>query len=227
MRHHKLIHAHTLSPPFFHPFPIPTPSAGLWSYLAKYKLELEPQLEALVGSHSRKPWTKFVNADNQHLVSPEALDFLDKLLRWVVFLWWWCVWGGGGRGAGNWVGSVMRVWNGVWGRGAVARSVMRVWMVAVVLGFWRQCWGLQWMNSDGAGGARLHAVHHAPCPYWVVGCKAGCNPCWFVRQAAACWAVCAACCRVCHSCVIAVFPLLQLRPHGTADERRGHGAPLL
>ena len=32
--------------------------------------------------HSRKPWTKFVNADNQHLVSAEAIDFIDKLLRY-------------------------------------------------------------------------------------------------------------------------------------------------
>ncbi|KAL0461836.1 UNVERIFIED_CONTAM: Casein kinase II subunit alpha-2 [Sesamum latifolium] len=52
------------------------------AYLHKYRLELEPQLEALVGRHSRKPWSKFVNADNQHLVSPEAIDFLDRLLRY-------------------------------------------------------------------------------------------------------------------------------------------------
>lgn len=32
--------------------------------------------------HSRKPWTKFVNSDNQHLVSAEAIDFIDKLLRY-------------------------------------------------------------------------------------------------------------------------------------------------
>ncbi|MBA0804827.1 hypothetical protein Gohar_004392 [Gossypium harknessii] len=32
--------------------------------------------------HSRKPWSKFINADNQHLVSLEAIDFLDKLLRY-------------------------------------------------------------------------------------------------------------------------------------------------
>ena len=54
----------------------------LYAYLAKYGIELDPQLEALVGRHSRKPWTKFVNAENQHLVSPEALDFLDRLLRY-------------------------------------------------------------------------------------------------------------------------------------------------
>ncbi|CAN6171839.1 unnamed protein product [Urochloa humidicola] len=54
---------------------------GLNAYLNKYRIELDPQLEALVGRHSRKPWSKFINADNQHLVSPEAIDFLDKLLR--------------------------------------------------------------------------------------------------------------------------------------------------
>lgn len=32
--------------------------------------------------HSRKPWTKFVNSENQHLVSAEAIDFIDKLLRY-------------------------------------------------------------------------------------------------------------------------------------------------
>lgn len=41
-----------------------------------------PQLEALIGTHSRKPWTKFVTPDNAHLVSPEAIDFLDRLLRY-------------------------------------------------------------------------------------------------------------------------------------------------
>ncbi|KAG1342057.1 putative Casein kinase II subunit alpha-2 [Cocos nucifera] len=54
----------------------------LHAYLNKYRLELDPQLEALIGRHSRKPWSKFINVDNQHLVSPEAIDFLDKLLRY-------------------------------------------------------------------------------------------------------------------------------------------------
>ncbi len=91
---------------------------SFYAYLNKYGLELDPQLEALVGRydaqplivtclaltdcweaqlpvtgrstrsrtslcrHSRKPWTKFVNAENQHLVSAEAIDFIDKLLRY-------------------------------------------------------------------------------------------------------------------------------------------------
>eukprot|EP00243_Klebsormidium_subtile_P004430 TRINITY_DN18406_c0_g1_i1.p1 TRINITY_DN18406_c0_g1~~TRINITY_DN18406_c0_g1_i1.p1 ORF type:complete len:447 (+),score=102.62 TRINITY_DN18406_c0_g1_i1:271-1611(+) len=54
----------------------------LYAYLNKYRIELDPHLEALVGRHSRKQWSKFINADNQHLVSPEAIDFLDKLLRY-------------------------------------------------------------------------------------------------------------------------------------------------
>ncbi|KAK4360629.1 hypothetical protein RND71_019581 [Anisodus tanguticus] len=49
------------------------------SYLNKYRLELDPHLAALVG---RKPWQKFINAENQHLAVPEAVDFVDKLLRY-------------------------------------------------------------------------------------------------------------------------------------------------
>ncbi|KAL9357202.1 hypothetical protein Peur_050455 [Populus x canadensis] len=52
------------------------------AYLNKYRIELDPRLAALVGRHSRKPWSKFTNADNQHLAVPEAVDFLDKLLRY-------------------------------------------------------------------------------------------------------------------------------------------------
>ncbi|GMH06364.1 hypothetical protein Nepgr_008204 [Nepenthes gracilis] len=52
------------------------------AYLDKYRIELDPHLAALVGRHSRKPWSKFINLDNQHLAVPEAIDFLDKLLRY-------------------------------------------------------------------------------------------------------------------------------------------------
>uniref|UniRef100_A0ACD5X2E5 Uncharacterized protein n=1 Tax=Avena sativa TaxID=4498 RepID=A0ACD5X2E5_AVESA len=51
------------------------------AYLNKYRIVLDPQIEALIGSHSTKPWSKFVTAENRHLVSEEAIDFLDKLLR--------------------------------------------------------------------------------------------------------------------------------------------------
>ena len=48
----------------------------LYSYLNKYGIELDPQLEALIGTHSKKPLSKFVTSDNQHLVSPECIDLL-------------------------------------------------------------------------------------------------------------------------------------------------------
>lgn len=41
-----------------------------------------PDLGLFPCRHSRKRWERFVHSENQHLVSPEALDFLDKLLRY-------------------------------------------------------------------------------------------------------------------------------------------------
>lgn len=57
-------------------------SDDFFTYLNKYGLELDPQLEALVGTHSKKPWTKYVVQECAHLVTPEAIDFIDKLLRY-------------------------------------------------------------------------------------------------------------------------------------------------
>ena len=37
--------------------------------------------QALIGRHSRKPWTKFATAENQHLLAQDALEFLDGLLK--------------------------------------------------------------------------------------------------------------------------------------------------
>ena len=36
----------------------------------------------ILSRHSRKRWERFVHSENQHLVSREALDLLDKLLRY-------------------------------------------------------------------------------------------------------------------------------------------------
>jgi len=54
----------------------------LFDYLDKYNLELDPQFDGILGRHTRKPWTKFITPENQHLVTPEAIDLLDKLLRY-------------------------------------------------------------------------------------------------------------------------------------------------
>jgi hypothetical protein len=68
----QLCHAHP---------PRPAPRAAAPH---RYGCTLDAQLSALVGSHSAKPWAKFVTADNQHLAPQEALDLLDGLLRWVL-----------------------------------------------------------------------------------------------------------------------------------------------
>ena len=54
----------------------------LFLYLQTYQTQLKNELQQAVGRHSRKPWTVFVTRENQHLCPPEALDFLDKLLRY-------------------------------------------------------------------------------------------------------------------------------------------------
>ena len=51
-------------------------------YIKKYSLTLDSALSAAIGRHSRKPWTVFINRENQHLCPPEALDLLDKMLRY-------------------------------------------------------------------------------------------------------------------------------------------------
>ena len=54
----------------------------LFEYLDKYDIELDPHFDGILGTHTRKPWSKFVTKENRHLVSEEALDFLDRCLRY-------------------------------------------------------------------------------------------------------------------------------------------------
>jgi len=54
----------------------------LFEYLDKYDIELDAQYDDILSRFPKKPWQSFVNADNQRFVSPEAIDFLDKLLRY-------------------------------------------------------------------------------------------------------------------------------------------------
>uniref|UniRef100_A0A674BPT3 non-specific serine/threonine protein kinase n=1 Tax=Salmo trutta TaxID=8032 RepID=A0A674BPT3_SALTR len=54
----------------------------LYDYIDKYNIELEPRFNDILGRHSRKRWERFVHSENQQLISPEGLDFLDKLLRY-------------------------------------------------------------------------------------------------------------------------------------------------
>eukprot|EP01040_Poterioochromonas_malhamensis_P000130 gene130-136_t len=54
----------------------------LYDYLEKYDIELDSQFEGLLTSYARKPWGRFVTPENQHLVSEEALDLINRLLRY-------------------------------------------------------------------------------------------------------------------------------------------------
>lgn len=54
----------------------------LFEYLDKYDIELDPQYDEILKRFPRKPWPSFVNAENAKFVSKEAIDFLDKLLRY-------------------------------------------------------------------------------------------------------------------------------------------------
>jgi casein kinase II subunit alpha len=54
----------------------------LEAYLDKYSLELESAYDGLIGNWPAKSWASFVTADNKHLVNDEALDLLDRLLRY-------------------------------------------------------------------------------------------------------------------------------------------------
>ncbi|KAG1664049.1 hypothetical protein FOA52_010469 [Chlamydomonas sp. UWO 241] len=55
---------------------------SLYDYLDTYGIELSDSLESSVGTHERKPWASFVMTNNQHLVSTDALNLLDKCLRY-------------------------------------------------------------------------------------------------------------------------------------------------
>uniref|UniRef100_A0A0N4ZVA3 Casein kinase II subunit alpha n=1 Tax=Parastrongyloides trichosuri TaxID=131310 RepID=A0A0N4ZVA3_PARTI len=54
----------------------------LYQYLAKYEIKLDGRLHDMMGKHTRKRWDRFIHNENTHLVSPEAIDFLDKLLKY-------------------------------------------------------------------------------------------------------------------------------------------------
>lgn len=53
-----------------------------YRYLKKYNINLDATMLAVIGRHSKKVWTGFVTQESQHLCSPEALDLLDRLLRY-------------------------------------------------------------------------------------------------------------------------------------------------
>lgn len=52
----------------------------LRAYLARYGLKLPSVYHDILHDYPRKPWEKFISAENKHLVPIEALDLLSKML---------------------------------------------------------------------------------------------------------------------------------------------------
>lgn len=55
---------------------------ALHAYLDKYGLKLPPRFDDLLSQFPKKPWNKFITAECEPLVSKEAMDFIDGLLRY-------------------------------------------------------------------------------------------------------------------------------------------------
>ena len=52
----------------------------LYAYLEKYGLKLGPKYAGLIYKMSETPWSAFVNAANDDLATPEAIDLISKML---------------------------------------------------------------------------------------------------------------------------------------------------
>lgn len=67
--------ARTFLPPLLVMFP------GCVFWAVWFELRFPAVCVLLLCSHARKPLSKFITPEVAHLAKPEALDFLDKLLR--------------------------------------------------------------------------------------------------------------------------------------------------
>ncbi|KAM0790894.1 hypothetical protein ACM66B_004733 [Microbotryomycetes sp. NB124-2] len=54
----------------------------LYAYLEKYNIDLSSEFDDILGRYAKKPWSRFITSENQRYISNEAIDFLDKLLRY-------------------------------------------------------------------------------------------------------------------------------------------------
>jgi casein kinase II subunit alpha len=52
------------------------------AWMDRYGLTIDPQFRSMINRHTKKPWKKFATPENQNLAVPEAIDLLDKLLRY-------------------------------------------------------------------------------------------------------------------------------------------------
>lgn len=54
----------------------------LMAYVDKYGIKLSDEYDLILGNYPRKPWSAFTTKENAHLVLPEVVDLIDKLLTY-------------------------------------------------------------------------------------------------------------------------------------------------
>lgn len=54
----------------------------LFAYVQKYQIVLDRQYDNILGQYPKRDWYSFVNRDNRSLANDEAIDLLNRLLRY-------------------------------------------------------------------------------------------------------------------------------------------------
>lgn len=54
----------------------------LFDYINKYGINLSDEYDSILGDYDPKPWSAFITNENQHLISNEVIDLIDKLLTY-------------------------------------------------------------------------------------------------------------------------------------------------
>lgn len=54
----------------------------MYKYFEKYQIELGEEYEGGLGHYARRPWSRFINANNEHLITEECVDLIDRVLRY-------------------------------------------------------------------------------------------------------------------------------------------------
>lgn len=57
-------------------------TSDLFAYLGKYNIALDSKFIDLLGHHSRKNWQRFVNTENEYLITEVATSFLESMLKY-------------------------------------------------------------------------------------------------------------------------------------------------
>lgn len=57
-------------------------TSDLYAYLEKYKITIDKNFKELLGHHNRRNWQRYVNTENEYLISDNAISFLESMLKY-------------------------------------------------------------------------------------------------------------------------------------------------